>query len=197
MEKKQNITFLFDILQVRELAKLALLSNENWCKQIDFINLAKKIWEEKWEGWLMKPIWFLTKFQSPVKQPQVARLFATLASWTLRTQNLKKKSRFKDQIPKMKVLLCGNLPCFPFSVLKTVCLFYHRAPFFISFCVTVCGLLLCLFLLLLWLYEIYHEVKRCFYYLLNGMFESPSLKADGWPIFTPLKNFTYNETNKI
>lgn len=29
------------------------------------------------------------------------------------------------------------------------------------------------------------------------MFESPSLKADGWPIFTPLKNFTYNETNKI
>ena len=55
MEKKQNITFLFDILQVRELSKLALLSNENWSKQIDFINLAKKIWEEKWEADLWNP----------------------------------------------------------------------------------------------------------------------------------------------
>lgn len=47
----------------------------------------------------MKPIWFLTKFQSTVKQPQVARLFATLASWTLRTQNLK-----KNQDSKIKFL---------------------------------------------------------------------------------------------
>ena len=36
--KSINFSFPFDILEVREL-----VSNENWCKQIDFINLVKKI----------------------------------------------------------------------------------------------------------------------------------------------------------
>lgn len=82
----------------------------------------------------MKPIWFLTKFQSTVKQPQVARLFPTLASWTLRTQNFKKIQDSKIKFHKMKVLLlCGNLPCFSLSALKDCMSLSLQGPFLYLF----------------------------------------------------------------